>query len=172
VSPVPFQTQPGAGESLWFLDELMVVHADGARTNGAFALVEALAPQGPASPLHVQPNEDETFHVLEGEIAIHADGVTTRVPAGGTAFVPRGTPHAFAVLTETARLLVLNTPAGHEEFFRAMGRPAGHRGLPGAADGPPDMGAMAVAAADAGFEILGPPPAFELGAESEAARAA
>lgn len=158
--PAPFITAPETAEALWFLDELMLVHADGARTGGAYSLIEAHVLQGPASPLHVQPNEDETFYVLEGEVAVHVDGETHAVRAGGSAFIPRGTPHAYAVTSPNARVLILDTPAGHEDFFRAAGRPAETRTLPPAPDGPPDMGAMAAAAEAAGFEILGPPPAF------------
>jgi quercetin dioxygenase-like cupin family protein len=143
---------------IWFLDGLMLVNADGARTGGAFSLIEGHVPHGPASPLHVQPGGDETFYVLEGEIAFHVDGETRVVGAGGSAFIPRGTPHAYAVTSPSARVLVLDTPAGHEDFFRAVGRPAAARTLPPAADGPPDMAAMAAAAEAAGFEILGPPP--------------
>ena len=73
-------------------------------------------------------------------------------------YIPRGTPHSFRVDSETARLLVLNTPAGHERFFRAMGEPAAERTLPPPPEGPPDMDAMSRAAEDAGFRILGPPP--------------
>jgi quercetin dioxygenase-like cupin family protein len=157
-TPAPFLTAPRSGEDLWFLGSLFTVLASGQQTGGAFALCQALIRQGPASPLHVQPNEDETFHVLEGTITVHADGQEHVAEAGATVFVPRGAQHAFRVDTPTARLLILNTPAGHEEFFRAMAEPATSHELPPAPDGPPDMARMAAAAADAGFEILGPPP--------------
>ncbi len=155
---VPFLTAPGAGEDLWFLGQLFTVVADGRRTGGALAICDCVIRQGPASPLHVQPNEDETFYVIEGEATFHVDGAEHRAGAGATVFVPRGAPHAFRIDSETARVLVINTPAGHEDFFRAMSEPAPRHELPPAPEGPPDMARMAAAAADAGFEILGPPP--------------
>lgn len=106
----------------------------------------------------MQPNEDETFYVLEGDLTVHVDGEEITASAGSTVYIPRGTPHSFRVDSETARLLVLNTPAGHERFFRAMGEPAAERTLPPPPEGPPDMDAMSRAAEDAGFRILGPPP--------------
>jgi quercetin dioxygenase-like cupin family protein len=158
TAPAPFATAPDGGEDLWFLGSLFTVRASGEQTGGAYALCECVLRQGPAAPLHVQPGDDETFHVLEGEATFHVDGRELHAPAGSTVFVPRGTPHAFRIDSPQARLLVLNTPAGHERFFRAMAEPAPRRELPPVPTGPPDMAAMAAAAHDAGFEILGPPP--------------
>jgi quercetin dioxygenase-like cupin family protein len=158
TAPAAFAVADGEGEPRWFLGQLIAVRAAGGQTGGAFALTEMTMRQGPASPLHVQPLDDETFHVLEGDLTFHADGRELSATAGTTVVVPRGTPHAFRVDSEQARVLVLNTPAGHEEFFLAMSEPATERVLPPAPDGPPDMERMGRAAADAGFEILGPPP--------------
>ncbi len=155
---VPYGRGSEAGEAIWFLGQLFVIKAAGEDTGGAFALMEGSAPRGPAAPLHVQPNEDETFYVLEGDLTVHIDGEEITASVGSTVFIPRGTPHAFRVDSETARLLVLNTPAGHERFFRAMGELAAERTLPPPPEGPPDMDAMSRAAEDAGFRILGPPP--------------
>jgi quercetin dioxygenase-like cupin family protein len=39
---------------------------------------------------------------------------------GGALFIPRGTPHAFIVTPESARILIAFTPASEvtEDFFR------------------------------------------------------
>jgi len=158
TAAVAYGRSSDAGEAIWFLGQLFVLKAANEDTGGAFALSEVLCAQGPAAPLHVQPNEDETFYVLEGDLTVHIDGEEITASVGSTVFIPRGTPHAFRVDSETARLLVLNTPAGHERFFRAVGEPAAARTLPPPPEGPPDMDAMARAAEDAGFRILGPPP--------------
>ncbi len=146
ATPVPFVLSAEAAEAFPFLGQQFRVLVDGDRTGGTFAAVQATAPRGPASPLHVQPLEDETFFVLDGRITVHIDGAEHVVEAGGVAFVPRGTPHAFHVDSERATVLVLNTPAGHERFFRAL------------AHQEPTPEQLAAAATDAGFEILGPPP--------------
>ena len=67
---------------------------------------------------------------------------------------PQGAPHAFEVVSETARFLDLTTPQ-HEYFMRAAGEPAQGRVLPPA--GPPDMEKVGAAAREYGVEILGPP---------------
>lgn len=155
---MPYSLGADGGEAIWYFGGLMTVKAGGEHTGERFSLHEHLAPRGMATPLHVQPREDEAFYVLEGDLTFFLDGEPLSIPAGGSAFVPRGTPHSFRVESETARYLVLNTPAGHERFFRAVGEPARELTLPPPADAPPDMERMAAAAADAGFEILGPPP--------------
>jgi quercetin dioxygenase-like cupin family protein len=68
--------------------------------------------------------------VLEGELSFHVDGPDPPGRQGDTVFVPRGTPQAFRVDSSSARLLVLDTAAGHERFFRAMGEPTSETELP------------------------------------------
>jgi quercetin dioxygenase-like cupin family protein len=147
-------TAASEGPAFWFLGCLIQVKL----SEGALAVVETQARRGMATPLHVQPNDDETFRVLDGELTVHVGDEGIAAPEGALVFVPRGTPHAFAVASETARWLTVHTPAGHERFFVLAGEPAGERELPPAA-GPPDAEVMAAAARETGFEILGPPPA-------------
>lgn len=151
-------THAQEGEAVWLLGALMELRLNGEQTGGRLSLSEHHLPHGPASPLHAQPNEDETFYVLDGDLRYWIDGRWHAATVGSVVFVPRGTPHAFRVDSQTARVLVINNPAGHERFFRAAGAPAQERRLPDPPAGPPDMAALGAAAADAGFEILGPPP--------------
>ena len=87
-------------------------------TDGAFFLFEDTMAQGKTTPLHLHPDADETVYVLEGEILVTVDGKRERVGAGGMTFTPRGTPHAFLVLSDTARLLTLQTPGFGQAFYR------------------------------------------------------
>ena len=150
--------RPPDGEAVWYFGGLMIVWAGGEQTEERFSMHEHLSFGGMVTPLHVQPHEDEAFHVLDGEMTFYVGGEVSSAGPGGIAFVPRGTPHAIRVDSESARYLVTNVPAGHERFFRAVGEPAPERTLPPPPTGPPDAEVMARAAADAGFEILGPPP--------------
>jgi quercetin dioxygenase-like cupin family protein len=143
--------------AIWFLDTLMIPQVTGEQSDGAFCLAEQYIPAGHVTPLHVQPHEDETFHVLDGRLTVHLDGRDVTAGEGETVLVRRGTPHALRADAAT-RCLVLDVPAGHDRFFRAVGRPAPERRLPDPLETPPDMEAMAAAARDARFEILGPPP--------------
>jgi quercetin dioxygenase-like cupin family protein len=156
VAQAPHVAVDGEGEALWFFGTLLLFKATSEQTGGRFSLCEQWGRRGMATPLHRQPADDETFVVLEGVMRFFlGDGPPVEGGPGMTVHVPAGAPHAIAVTSESARLLVLTTP-NHEAFFRAAGEPASKRTLP--PDAPPDMAKVAAAAERFGVEILGPPP--------------
>jgi quercetin dioxygenase-like cupin family protein len=110
----------------------------GEQTGGRFALWECVLPCGAAPPVHTHP-QDETFYVLEGEVAVWvgeaSEPVATCGP-GAAAFVPGGAPHAFRVLSDTARMLFLSTPAGIEQFVDELSERARWPWLQPPPDGP------------------------------------
>lgn len=65
-------------------------------------------------------NEDEMFFVIEGSIKLTVAGVERVISDGESALVRRGTPHTFKTLSSSLRSLAILTPAGFEEFFRAL----------------------------------------------------
>ena len=58
--------------------------------------------RGKVTPLHLHPDEDESFHILEGEVLVQIDGEEHLGGPGSFISVPRGVPHALAVVSETA----------------------------------------------------------------------
>jgi quercetin dioxygenase-like cupin family protein len=120
---------PGEGERLWFLGTLATIKVPSEATDGRFALIEFLFPRHASPPLHTHP-QDESYVVLEGRLTIHAGDSRFELQAGGTAVVPMGVAHTFRVDSETARVLVLSTPAGLERFVREGSVPAGEPTLP------------------------------------------
>jgi quercetin dioxygenase-like cupin family protein len=162
------------GENLWFLGTLARMKLDGEQTGGRFALWEGVLPKGAAPPLHSHP-QDETFYVIDGELTVWlvepelaADdsetpawiaGQAKRCGPGAVMFAPGGTPHTFRVETDTARVVVLSTPAGIEDMVRRLAEPAEWPWLQPPADGPrvpPDRIAQAENAT--GMVRHGPPP--------------
>jgi quercetin dioxygenase-like cupin family protein len=151
----PAVTEPGVVVStsppLWFLGTLVRLKLTGEQTGGRFALWEGVLPHGAAPPLHCHP-QDETFYVLEGELTVWVvepelaadEGrpprwVETRARtcrAGAVAFAPASTPHSFRVESDTARVLFLSTPAGIEDYVRALAEPARWPWLQPPPDGP------------------------------------
>jgi mannose-6-phosphate isomerase-like protein (cupin superfamily) len=135
----------------------MTVLLDGAGSDGRAAIVRHELPAGLATPLHAQPGDDEGFVVLEGEIELWVEGELRRAAAGDAIWVPRGTRHAFRVVSrEGAHVISFGSPAGHDRFFALGGHPVAGAGEPPA--GPPDTEKLGAAAAAAGFELLGSPP--------------
>jgi quercetin dioxygenase-like cupin family protein len=163
------------GEALWFLGTLAKMKLVGEQTAGRFGLWEAVLPHGAAPPLHSHP-QDETFYMLEGEITtwlvepalvagtqddpptwLHTRG--RRCGVGSTVFAPSGTPHTFRVESDTARMLVLSTPAGIEDMVRALSEPARWPWLQPPPDGPRVAAdRLAAVEREMGMVRHGPPP--------------
>jgi gentisate 1,2-dioxygenase len=89
----------------------------GEASDGRFALIEFLFPRGASPPLHTHP-QDESYVVLDGRLTIVAGEQRFELASGGAAVVPLGVAHTFRVDSETARVLVLSTPAGLERLVR------------------------------------------------------
>ncbi|MEA2450921.1 MAG: hypothetical protein QOG63_2853 [Thermoleophilaceae bacterium] len=120
------------GERLWFLGTLAIVRIAGEAVDGRFSLIEFLFPRHASPPLHTHP-QDESYIVLDGQLTVQAGEHRFELRAGGTAAIPIGVAHTFRVDSDTARVLVLSTPAGIERFIRDGSVPASSATLP-----PPD----------------------------------
>ena len=114
---------PGEGERLWFLGTLATIRVPGEASDGRFALIEFLFPRHASPPLHTHP-QDESYVVLEGRLTVQAGGQRLELVPGAAALVPLGVAHTFRVDSETARVLVLSTPAGLERLVRDGSVPA------------------------------------------------
>jgi quercetin dioxygenase-like cupin family protein len=143
------------GEAIWFNGALVTVKVPGEWSGDAFSLVEVASTAGRATGLHTDPS-DETFHLLEGELLFHLDGEEHAAQVGDTVAIQRGVPHAFLVVSATARFLVLNVPGTHDRFFRDGGEPATDRRLTAAP--PPNLERTMASAERHGVRFLGPPP--------------
>ncbi len=107
----------GDGEQLWFLGTLATIKVAGESSDGRFALIEFLLPRHASPPLHTHP-QDESYFVLEGRLTVQAGEQRFHLEADAAAVVPMGVAHTFRVDTESARVLVLSTPAGLERMIR------------------------------------------------------
>lgn len=156
TAAVPVVRQDGEGERLWFYGGgVHVWKATERETGGSFILFEAVMSRGKVTPLHTHPC-DETMIVLEGELLVHLHGVDHVVGRQGVLMAPRGMPHAFMVTSETARMLVLETPGGSEAFYRGASVTATEEIVAAA---PVDMARVQRSAEkNGGIEIVGPPP--------------
>lgn len=141
-------------EAFRFLGLPTLMRSTGETNNGAFGLTEHWdMPPGWATPYHTHHREDEAFYVIEGEVAFVCAGKWVKGAAGAFVFGPREIAHGFKVIGNgPARLLILNTPSGFENFVLALGQPAS------APPSPPDMQKLVETAAKFGIEILGPLP--------------
>jgi mannose-6-phosphate isomerase-like protein (cupin superfamily) len=115
----------GEGRSIWITGDTYTFKAVGADTNGALVLFEGTVSPQLGPPPHIHHCEDEFFYVLEGEFEILDGDRTFMASAGSFVHIPKGTLHRFKNVGATpAKMLVLFTPAGMENFFFEAGLPA------------------------------------------------
>lgn len=152
-----FALGPDDGEALWFNGGLAVLKATAADTEGRFAALELWAPKGFASPLHVHRKEDEFFLILSGEVRVKHGDAVIEAEAGSIVYGPRDVPHAFAVDSDEARIMLFFGPAGVEGFFREAGKPAPARRLPPPDERSLDRETLVQIAARYDQDVIGPP---------------
>jgi quercetin dioxygenase-like cupin family protein len=147
---------PGDGEALWFLGTLATIRVPGEAVADRFALIEFMFPQHASPPLHTHP-QDESYIVLDGRMTIKAGDRRFELEPGASAVVPMGVPHTFRVDSQTARVIVMSTPAGIERMVRDGSIPAGERTLPPADAPRPSQEEIEANFARHGQVTLGPP---------------
>jgi quercetin dioxygenase-like cupin family protein len=126
VSPDTDQSLPHIG----VVGDTYTILVSGADTGGRYTLIDMQIPPGGGPPPH-RHDFEEMFTILEGEIELTFRGAAVIARAGETVNVPANAPHVFRNAAEqSARLLCLCSPAGQEEFFRAVGVPVGSRTEP------------------------------------------
>ena len=142
--------------SVWYNGSLMTFLATGEETQGKFALIEAVARRGMVPPPHIHHREDEIFYVLEGEIVVSVADRTIKGTPGTMVFLPRDVRHSFTIESAHARMLILLTPAGLENWFKEFSVPAPAMTLPPAEEpGYQDVQRMLQAAPSYGIEFAG-----------------
>jgi quercetin dioxygenase-like cupin family protein len=101
----------GPGDRVTFL-------ITGAETGGAFFMAEVSVSPGGGPPPHVHSREDESFYLQQGTLAVKVGDKVLNMSAGDFVHMPRGTAHSFKNVGEqTAKLLMVATPAGLENYF-------------------------------------------------------
>jgi mannose-6-phosphate isomerase-like protein (cupin superfamily) len=114
-----FSVQAGEGRTLPTpTADVVTVKADTRQTNGSMTILELQVAPGSGPAVHTHLREDELWWVLEGDFRFRTGDDWLRASTGGMAFGPRGMPHAFQNMGNTAgRLLIVTTPSGLERFF-------------------------------------------------------
>lgn len=173
-SPARPLVVPSGGDALWFLGTLARVKLDRGQTAGRLGVFELVLPHGAAPPLHSHP-QDETFYILEGDVtawvvelelaASEGDPpawvaeCATSCGVGTVVYAAGGTPHSFRVESGTARMLVMSTPAGIEDYVRTLAEPARWPWLQPPPDGPRvPAERMQAVERELGIVRHGPPP--------------
>jgi quercetin dioxygenase-like cupin family protein len=135
----------GEGKTISVLGDSYTYKAAKEETGGAYALIEHTV-VGDGPPPHIHTTEEEAFYILEGALNVLVGERTVTATAGAFVLVPRGTVHTLSkVGTASAKILVIISPAGFEQFFEEIA-------------GSPDLEKIMVLAPKYHLEIVGPPP--------------
>ena len=115
----------------WQLDILWSPLVSTEQTRGAYSLMEQLMPAQAGPPPHVHDQGDELFYILDGELALQLGDQVVAGQPGQLVRIPAGTPHCFAVRSETARVLNFYVPGMLDTQIAMLGTPATDARLPG-----------------------------------------
>ena len=130
TTPPPFTTTREEVPRLWLADSLWSVLATAESTGGALTVLDQVMPRRSGPPPHVHDRLHEYFYLLDGEIRFQLGHDVTTARTGTLLSIPAGTVHAFAVASDTARVLNLYTPGGFTEQISYLGTPATGLRLP------------------------------------------
>jgi quercetin dioxygenase-like cupin family protein len=117
---------------------------------GAPELFEERSVRGDGPPLHRHPWPTWEI-VVSGTVRVQVEGIDHLVTAGGTIFTPAGAAHAYVVESDEAHLIGMGLSEGRFHRLQSQAPPLF------AAEGGPDMAAVAALAASCDVELLGPP---------------
>jgi len=100
-------------------DPFVTVKVERRHSGGTMTAYEAIVGPRRAGPVaHVPRTWDEAFSVIAGEMTFLVGDVTHTLGGGSFVFVPHGVLHTFwNAGDEPARLLIVFTPSGIEDYF-------------------------------------------------------
>jgi quercetin dioxygenase-like cupin family protein len=148
----------GQGKTYSIVGDKYTLLATGAQTNGAYCLAESTIPPGGGPPPHYHTREEEAFYVLEGEVTFTVKDNTVVAEPGTFLQVPRHTPHAFKNAGNIpARMLILCTPAGFDEFMAEVATELPSADSPPVPPSPAEIEKLLAIAPDYGIVMLPPP---------------
>jgi quercetin dioxygenase-like cupin family protein len=138
--PAPFVSTPEDAPAYWQADSYWRILAAGDQTFGDYSLIDEFIPAGGGPPPHVHERQNEGFYILDGEVTFQIDTELVTARPGTFLSIPPGTPHAFRVISDTARVLNFYTPGSFDDQISILGTPATQATVPpaGAQHAPTD----------------------------------
>jgi quercetin dioxygenase-like cupin family protein len=122
--------KPALENSVHYLAHTFSFLATGEDTGNDYTLIHCFFRKGYTPPPHYHTYEDESFFMLDGMIEFQAGDKKMTASAGELIVLPKMIPHSFNLVTDTAKALLLITPAGLEIIFKEFGTPAQTLDLP------------------------------------------
>ena len=114
----PIVKLPGQGQRLDLVVGEVIIKSSSNETQGTISQVMLFEKPGYSTTLQSNSRTDISFLVLEGVLTVRIRDQIVTYPANSFVYIPKGTPHAHANLTnKPVRLFMTFTPGGYEQFF-------------------------------------------------------
>lgn len=151
----PIFARPCRENSVWYGSALITFLATAEMTGGQYALLRWRMQKGftPPAPHRHGP---EDFYIVRGQLRFWMADKEIVATDGDFVRTLPGVWHTLQVESDEAEFLLLIAPAGMENFFRTLGRPAEAMELPAGRVGPPDPERMRALAPTYGLEFAPP----------------
>ena len=121
----PAISRPGEGTQAFAFGH-NTIRVPAVSTGGKLSIMEVAMGPGDRTPLHVHDREDEVFRVLSGKFGFWCGEAYEELEEDGIIALPRAVPHRIANIGDTeGKVMVVLTPGGFEEFFRAAAENVG-----------------------------------------------
>ena len=112
--------RPGAGQRIARNGATMTVKASAKSSGRVLTCIETLDPPGYRALPHIHRHATEAFYVLEGTYSFETRAQRRRCTAGSFVLVRPNTLHGYRSGRAGGRLLIIYSPAGLDELFRAL----------------------------------------------------
>jgi quercetin dioxygenase-like cupin family protein len=110
--------EPNKGKHIAIVGDINTILAFKEDTGGTYSFIEAKVFPGGGPIPHIQTREHEGFYVVEGQIIFYVDEQRIEAKPGTFVNIPPNVLHSFKNETnENAKLIIVLSPAGLEQFF-------------------------------------------------------
>ena len=114
--------EPNKGKHIAIVGDINSILASKEDTGGTYSFIEAKVFPGGGSIPHIQTREHVGFYVVEGQIIFYVDEQRIEAKPGTFVNIPPNVLHSFKNETnENAKLIIVLSPAGLEQFFVETG---------------------------------------------------
>jgi quercetin dioxygenase-like cupin family protein len=155
---------PTQGDMYQVMSDVVTYKALAIDTQGAYTVVEVIAPPQGGPPLMHVHTAQETFYVIEGTLTLRTAGpdgqpVMRDAPTGSVIHIPSMAPHTYRNLSDApVRFLAVTSPSGMEDFWAELGMKITDPANPPRPAGPPDMARVMAICAKHGVTFVERPP--------------
>lgn len=148
----PVFARPSLENSIWYGSALISFLATAEMTGGNYALLYWRMQKG-FSPPAPHRHGPEDFYIIRGQLRFWMGDAEIVATDGDFVRTLPGVWHTFVVESDEAEFLITFAPAGMENFFRELGKPAEAMELPGGRVGPPPADRLRALAPKYGIEF-------------------